>query len=97
MKGSRDMAPNVEKLEAQMTALEERLKRAKAVESARERKADNKRKFLLGAMLIEWMEEDASIKDTAMTRLDSFLTRASDRRFFGIAPKSEPKQDESAA
>jgi hypothetical protein len=91
------MAPNVEKLEAKMKALEERLKRAKAVESARERKTDNKRKFLLGAMLIEWMEEDAAIKETAMTRLESFLTRASDRRFFGMAPKkSETKEDESA-
>lgn len=92
------MAPNVEKLEAKMKALEERLKRAKAVETTRERKADNKRKFLLGAMLTEWMEEDATVKDTAMKRLGSFLTRASDRRYFGMAPKkSAPKKDGNAA
>jgi hypothetical protein len=89
---------SVEKLAAKLKAMEERLKAARAREAAKERKTDNKRKFLLGAMLIEWMEEDAAIKETAMTRLESFLTRASDRRFFGMAPKkSEPKEDESAA
>ena len=76
----------LEQWEKQKAALDERIRAAKAREKERERKADNKRKFLLGAMLVEWMEQDESLKKTAMTRMKTFLTRASDRRYFGMAP-----------
>jgi hypothetical protein len=79
---------NVDKLESKLKALEERLKRIKAREAAKERKATNKKRYLLGAMLEAWMEDDPTIQETARRRLDDFLTRASDRRHFGMAPKT---------
>jgi hypothetical protein len=80
---------NVDKLESKLKALEERLKRVKAREAAKERKATNKKRYLLGAMLEAWMEDDPTIQETTRRRLDDFLTRASDRRHFGMATKTE--------
>lgn len=76
----------LEKWEAQKAALEERIRLAKAREKTRERKADNKRKFLVGALVMDWMEKDPKLKDEVTERLQSFLTRASDRRYFGLPP-----------
>ena len=87
----------VEKLEKQMKALEERLKRVKARESAKERNATNKRRYLLGAMVETWMEEDPELKDTAKRRLDTFLVRDSDRRYFGMAPAKKADSEDTAA
>jgi hypothetical protein len=84
---------NVDKLESKLKALEERLKRIKSRESAKERKATNKKRYLLGAMLEAWMEDDPTIQETARRRLDDFLTRASDRRHFGMAPKMESESE----
>jgi len=79
----------LEKWESQKAALDEKIRMAKSREKSRERKADNKRKFLIGAMVLEWMEEKPELKEEVMQGLQTFLKRASDRRYFGFPPLSK--------
>jgi hypothetical protein len=83
----------VQKLELKMQAMKRKLEEARARESRLERKADTKRKVLLGAMLKAWMESDEAMKATVHARLDKYLTRNSDRRYFGLNMLKTDKPD----
>jgi len=90
----------VEELEQQIKALEDRKKQLLARKQrieAREnealgkemRKADTRRKILLGAMTVEMMAEDESVRARILKRLDAFLIRPDDRKLFGLDAKEE--------
>jgi len=74
----------VQQLEEKARQIAEQLQRARAKEAHDERKADTKRKVLLGAMVHAWIQEDDEIKAKVMARMEKFLTRNSDRRYFGM-------------
>ena len=74
-----------------MEALKERLKEAKTKEAATSRKKQNKQKILLGAMCLAWMESDGDMKNTILDRMDKFLTRNTDRKYFGFNPRDNGK------
>ena len=87
------------KLDEQISTLEEKLKqlklkhqraeaRKKAIESKRERKADTRRKILVGAVVMAKVEQKAM--DDALLRgwLDQALARSDDRALFDLPPRA---------
>ena len=84
----------LENWESQKAALDEKIRMAKSREKTRERKADNKRRFLIGAMVLGWMEEKPDFREEVIEGLQTFLKRASDRRYFGFPPLSKDGANE---
>ncbi|MGH7744472.1 MAG: mobilization protein [Steroidobacteraceae bacterium] len=83
------------KIDERISALEERLKQLKArqqrmenrhraVESRRARKADTRRKILLGAIVLARMEQGRLQKSDVHGWLDEALTRPDDRALFDL-------------
>lgn len=91
----RSNASAVSRRAAQIAQLEERLRQLKAreqaidarrrtLESRRERKADTRRKILVGAIVLARVER-GEIAETDLQRwLDAALTRPDDRALFGL-------------
>jgi hypothetical protein len=91
------------KLDAQISSLEEKLKalklkqqrseaRRKAVESKRERKADTRRKILIGAIVMAKLDQKVMDEKLLRSWLDEALTREDDRALFAlpVLPQSKP-------
>ena len=89
------------KLDEQISTLEEKLKqlklrqqrtlaRQRAVEGLRERKAETRRKILVGTVVMA--KARAGEMDAALLRrwMDQTLTRREDRALFGLEPR-EPR------
>jgi hypothetical protein len=83
------------KLDEQISTLEERLKqlklraqridaRKKAIESRRARKADTRRKILVGAVVMAKIEQGEMEEALLRGWLDGALTRVDDRALFGL-------------
>lgn len=53
-------------------------------QKARERRLLTRRKILLGALLEEWMKEDAQLKQRVDEALVTFLKRSVDKEAFAI-------------
>lgn len=68
------------------------LKARKAAEEARLRekakKADTRRKILIGAYFLEEAEKNGGV-EALYRKMDSFLTRKNDRELFGLDPREE--------
>jgi len=90
------------KLDEQISTLEEKLKalklraqrieqRKKAIEGKRERKADTRRKILLGAVVMAKIEQKVMDEKQLRGWLDEALTRADDRALFGLPPRNAPR------
>jgi hypothetical protein len=88
----------VPKLDEQISTLQERLTQLKLrqeradarkqmLQSLRERKAETRRRFLVGALVMSKVQ--AGEMDAAVLRgwLDQTLTKADDRALFDLAPK----------
>ncbi len=87
------------KLDAQITTLEEKLKqlklrqqrieaRRKSIESKRERKADTRRKILLGAIVQAKVEQKVMDEKLLRGWLDEALSRTDDRALFDLPPRA---------
>jgi hypothetical protein len=87
------------KLDEQIQTLEEKLKqlklkhqrieaRKKAIETKRGRKADTRRKILIGAVVMAKIEQ--KVMDDQLLRgwLDQALSRTDDRALFNLPPRS---------
>jgi transposase len=90
------------KLDEQISTLEEKLKalklraqrieqRKKAIESKRERKADTRRKILVGAVVMAKIEQKVMDEKQLRGWLDEALRRADDRALFGLPPVANAK------
>ena len=55
------------------------------------RAEDNRRKILVGAMVLKSMDGNESIRSQWIAKLDAYLTRDDDRALFGLPPKPETK------
>ncbi len=78
---------SVERLKEQRDKLTARIRRKENREKKSNKKADTKRKILLGAYLQRRMERDPTEKKRVMKELDGFLERKSDREAFGFEVK----------
>jgi hypothetical protein len=87
------------KLDQQIETLQERLKqlktrqqaienRKKAIATKRERKADTRRKILVGAIVMAKVEQKVLDEKVLRGWLDQALTRKDDRELFGLPPAS---------
>lgn len=90
------MSEHLEKLRKQREQLDARIKQAETREKERARKHDTRRKILLGALLVDWVEKDDGLRDKVTAHLDRFLTRKMDRELFGLAPLPAKSGDEEA-
>jgi hypothetical protein len=91
----------VPKLDEQLSTLQGRLAQLKlksqriearrlAIAAARERKADTRRKIVLGGLVMDKMRDSDAERREVLKWLDARLTRAADRLLFGLAPLGVP-------
>jgi hypothetical protein len=97
------------KLDDQISTLQERLKqlklrqqrvdaRKRAIETMRERKAETRRQFVVGSVILAKVQEGAMDPMQLRDWLDQTLTRRDDRALFHLPPKDDlPKDVPSAA
>jgi hypothetical protein len=97
------------KLDDQISTLQERLKqlklrqqridaRRRAIETMRERKAETRRQFVVGSVILAKVQEGAMDPMQLRNWLDQTLTRSDDRALFDLPPKDQPlKHTMSAA
>ena len=76
---------NLKQLKARQQAIENR---KKAIASKRERKADTRRKILVGAVVMAKVEQKVMDEKLLRKWLDEALTRADDRALFDLSTKS---------
>ena len=76
--------PRIERLLKQKEQILARIKQIEAREKSRQKKEDTRRKILLGAMVMEWMDKDEPFRKRVRLALDKFLTREMDRNLFGL-------------
>jgi hypothetical protein len=62
--------------------------RQKSIESQRQRKADTRRKILVGAIVLARVEQGRLPETELRGWLDEALTRADDRALFGLSERS---------
>jgi hypothetical protein len=86
------------KLDEQISTLQERLKqlklrqqrseaRRRAVDAQRERKAETRRRFVVGTAILEKVGNGEIDRSQLLVWLDSSLTRKEDRALFDLPPK----------
>jgi hypothetical protein len=87
------------KLDEQISTLQERLKqlklrqqrseaRQRAVDAQRERKAETRRRFVVGTVILEKVGSGEIDRSQLLVWLDSSLTRKEDRALFDLPPKA---------
>lgn len=85
--------------------LEEKLKQAKAklqkeeaqkraAESKAQRTAENRRKVLIGAMMLDGIKKGQIGESAFLGSMDKYLTRDDERALFGFPPLPKPKPPE---
>jgi large subunit ribosomal protein L7/L12 len=88
------------KLDEQISTLQERLKqlklrqqrseaRQRALEAQRERKAETRRKFVVGAVILDKVAGGEIERSQLQAWLDSSLDRKEDRALFDLPPKAQ--------
>ena len=78
------MNKRLESLLRKREELNAQIQKIKSKEAVQKRKEDTRRKILLGALLMEMMENSELDKNKIKKRLDSFLTRDIDRKLFDL-------------
>ena len=79
----RNTFSHIEKLKHQKQILEARIQKAESLQKQRDRKADTRRKILLGAYFLEKLRKDGTL-EAIKPELNNFLTRNIDRALFGL-------------
>lgn len=87
----------IDKIQQRIEELKEQLRQEKAKENTRQRKIDTRKKILLGAMLMHWVETGEFNEADLLKGLDKFLTRESDRVLFGLSSKSNDTISQTAS
>ena len=75
---------------ARLAKLEFERRRAEAAASQKARKADTRRKILIGSMLLPEIELGSEFGEMLRAKLGGYLTRDDDRALFGLAPNVAP-------
>ena len=82
----------IDKIQQQIQALKEQLKKEKSKQNARQRKIDTRKKILLGAMLMHWVDTGQFDSADLLKGLDKFLVRNIDRTLFDLPQISDSTQ-----
>ena len=85
----------IQALEAMLKQLKVRQQRidagAKALANRQERRADTRRKILVGAVVLAKIEQGVFEESVLRGWLDGALTRADDRKLFGLVVSGHPE------
>lgn len=81
----------VEELEKKLAQAKARLNDAKNRERAAQRKADARRKVILGGALLALFREKPSLEAQLMPHLNRLITRAADRAALGLDSSKTPE------
>lgn len=84
-------ALRIDKLKERISQLTGQLQQEQAKERADQRKIDTRKKILLGAMVMNRMEQGFFAKETIREWMDSYLTRDHDRALFDLPPLTKPE------
>ena len=87
----------IDKIQQRIEELKSQLKQEKAKQVTRQRKVDTRKKILLGAMLMHWVDTGAFDKNQLYEELDKFLVRSSDRALFDLSKKSNGTTNQSTS
>lgn len=79
--------PRIEQLETRKAQIEAEIARRQARLRADLRKADTRRKVLIGALVMQEMERRAEVDGWVRRLLGERLDKPRDRALFGLAPK----------
>lgn len=79
----------IESLQAKKAQIEAELARLRARSRTENRKADTRRKILIGAVVMQEMEARPEIDGWIRKLLDQRLTKDRDRALFGLNPVAE--------
>jgi hypothetical protein len=79
-----------DQLNAQLAAIEARAKQTK-------KKQDDRRKILLGSLILADLETQSELRNYLVERLPSFLTRPEDRKLFADLLPGAPAPDSEVA
>ncbi len=86
----------LEQLLKKREQLNAQIQKVRAAESARKRKEETRRKVLLGALMMEMMEQGELDREPILERLDLFLTKELDRRLFDLPLNSSDEVKNTA-
>jgi transposase len=75
------------KLEELKRVQNARAERQKAISQKRERKADTRRKILIGAIILAKIEQKVMDEKLLYSWIDQSLSREDDRALFGLGPQ----------
>ncbi len=81
------MPSRLEQLLKKQEELKAQIRKEKNKLSQAERKQDTRRKILLGALMIDMMKKGELDEKKILKRLDSFLSRNTDRQLFDFTLK----------
>ncbi len=81
------MASKLEQLLRKQEELKAQIRKEKNKLSQAERKQDTRRKILLGALMMDMMKKGELDEKKILKRLDSFLSRNTDRQLFNFSDK----------
>lgn len=73
------------RLEKQKAEAERKIRELRQAEKAQARKDDNRRKVLIGAMMLEKVKQQRYSQAELLDEMNRFLTRDSERALFGLA------------
>jgi len=91
MSDTKQQDPELKKLEQQMAALSDKMKRRKAKLASDERKRDTRRKVLVGAAMTKAAMSDPTLRDRIHDELNTQLTKPGDRELFDLPKIASPQ------
>ena len=77
--------------------LQARLDLQTACIKKRQRSLDTRKKVLLGALLLAWMDKQPKLRRQVQQALPQFLTRQVDRDVFGLPPQGDRPPENAVA
>lgn len=79
--GRKSIEERIKEAEKKLASEKENLSKLRAQKKQEERKKDTRRKVLLGAMLMEWMENEKT-REAVKNKMEEFLKREKDKELF---------------
>ena len=79
----------LERLKQRQKSINAQLRKEENKEKANERKADTRRKIIMGALALSHMEKDAAFKATCERLQREGISKNADRELFGLEPIPE--------
>jgi large subunit ribosomal protein L7/L12 len=92
-KADKPQLTKIERLKQRQKSIAAQLRKEENKEKAKERKADTRRKIIMGALALSHMEKDAEFRATCERLQREGITRNTDRELFGLDPIPEESKN----